>query len=200
MSHYFISDPSLASNIGIINYEICGKKLSLYTDNGVFSKAKLDEGSDFLIKTVLPLRLGNSLLDMGCGIGPIGLTIALLKEDVSHVTMCDVNTRALELAKKNAEHLGVKDKVSVLESDVFTNIEGKFDSILTNPPIRAGKRVTYAIYRESKDHLLSGGSLYVVIRKAQGAESASKYIKEIFGNIMLLGKHKGYYIYQAINQ
>ncbi|MBQ6730851.1 MAG: methyltransferase, partial [Bacilli bacterium] len=67
-----------------------------------------------------------------------------------------------------------------------------------NPPIRAGKKVTYAMYEGAKQYLIDGGSLYIVIRKAQGADSASKYIESIFGNIKLLDRHKGYHIYQAI--
>lgn len=196
MSHYFSNDPKVASHQGLITYEILGKKISLYTDNGVFSKRELDEGSRFLIESVLSHPLKGNILDLGCGIGPIGLTISLFKKD-ARITLSDVNKRALALAEANANLLGVKEIVNIVESDVFSNIDRTFDIIITNPPIRAGKKVTYKIYRESKDHLTDGGSLYVVIRKAQGAESASKYIKEVFGNITLLGRHKGYHIYQA---
>lgn len=199
MSHYYQNDPLLASKEDIISFEIAGIKISLYSDNGVFSKGKLDEGTRILLKSVLSLPLEGKILDLGCAIGTIGLTI-LKKFDNVSVTCSDVNLRALELAKHNAVMLGVDQRINIVESDVFSNIDEKeFDYIITNPPIRAGKRITYKMYEESIKHLKSGGSLFVVIRKAQGASSASKYIKEIFGNIVLVNREKGYHIYQAIN-
>ena len=189
----------LASKEDIISFEIAGIKISLYSDNGVFSKGKLDEGTRILLKSVLSLPLEGKILDLGCAIGTIGLTI-LKKFDNVSVTCSDVNLRALELAKHNAVMLGVDQRINIVESDVFSNIDEKeFDYIITNPPIRAGKKITYKMYEESIKHLKSGGSLFVVIRKAQGASSASKYIKEIFGNIVLVNREKGYHIYQAIN-
>ena len=199
MSHYYQNDPLLASKEDIISFEIAGIKISLYSDNGVFSKGKLDEGTRILLKSVLSLPLEGKILDLGCAIGTIGLTI-LKKFDNVSVTCSDVNLRALELAKHNAVMLGVDQRINIVESDVFSNIDEKeFDYIITNPPIRAGKKITYKMYEESIKHLKSGGSLFVVIRKAQGASSASKYIKEIFGNIVLVNREKGYHIYQAIN-
>lgn len=199
MSHYYLNDPLLASKESLINFEICGRKISLYSDNGVFSKGKLDEGTRLLLEAILPLPLEGKILDLGSGIGTIGLTILRFFKDVE-VTCSDVNLRALSLVNKNAVMLGVSNRISVLESDVFSNIaEDKFNYIITNPPIRAGKKVTYKMYEESIKHLISGGSLFVVIRKDQGASSAAKYIKEIFGNILLVNRKKGYYIYQAKN-
>ena len=128
--------------------------------------------------------------------GTIGLTIAMASPEAS-ITLADINTRALALCEKNAQELGLSQRVTILQSDIYEKIEGQFDSIVVNPPIRAGKRVTYAMYEGAKQRLIDGGSLFIVIRKAQGAPSASKYIEELFGNITLLKRDKGYYIYQA---
>ena len=197
MSHYFKEDPNLASNIKTINYEVNGVTMQLFTDNGVFSKNKVDEGSLAFLKVLLPLNLGNNILDLGCGYGTLGLTLAVYNKD-ARVTLADINSRALALCRRNAELNNVSQRVTILQSDIYTKIEGKYDSIVINPPIRAGKSVTYKMYEEAKQYLIDGGSLLIVIRKAQGAESASKYIESIFGNVKLLDRHKGYHIYQAV--
>ena len=196
MSHYFQNDPNLASNLQKISFDIDGLHMSLWTDNGVFSKSRVDEGSFAFLKVLLPLGLSGKILDLGCGYGTIGLTIAMASPEAS-ITLADINTRALALCEKNAQELGLSQRVTILQSDIYEKIEGHFDSIVVNPPIRAGKRVTYAMYEGAKQRLMDGGSLFIVIRKAQGAPSASKYIEELFGNITLLKRDKGYYIYQA---
>ena len=196
MSHYFQNDPNLASNLHKISFDINEIHMSLWTDNGVFSKSRVDEGSFAFLKVLLPLGLSGKILDLGCGYGTIGLTIAMASPQAS-ITLADINTRALALCEKNAQELGLSQRVTILLSDIYENIEGQYDSIVVNPPIRAGKRVTYAMYEGAKQRLIDGGSLFIVIRKAQGAPSASKYIEELFGNITLLKRDKGYYIYQA---
>ena len=196
MSHYFQNDPNLASNLQKISFDIDGLHMSLWTDNGVFSKSRVDEGSFAFLKVLLPLGLSGKILDLGCGYGTIGLTIAMASPEAS-ITLADINTRALALCEKNAQELGLSQRVTILLSDIYENIEGQYDSIVVNPPIRAGKRVTYAMYEGAKQRLIDGGSLFIVIRKAQGAPSASKYIEELFGNITLLKRDKGYYVYQA---
>ena len=196
MAHYFDLDPSLASKERTIEFFIDNRTITLVSDNGVFSKNKIDEGSLAFLKVIVPLRLSGKILDLGCGYGPIGLTIAMTSPE-ARVDLADVNTRALALCEKNAELLGLSQRVTVLQSDVYKNIEGKYDSIVVNPPIRAGKIVTYSMYEGAYTHLIDGGSLFIVIRKNQGAPSASKYIGNIFGNISLLKRDKGYYIYQA---
>ena len=196
MSHYFKDDPNLASNIKEIKFEVNGIIMNLFTDNGVFSKGKVDEGSLAFLKVLLPLDLGKNILDLGCGYGTLGLTLAVAKKE-ARVTLADINPRALNMCKRNAELHNLSNRVTILQSDIYEKIEGPYDSIVVNPPIRAGKKVTYRMYEEAKQYLIDGGSLYIVIRKAQGAESASKYIETIFGNVTLLKREKGYYIYRA---
>ena len=199
MAHYFDLDPSLASKERNIEYVIDGRVITLVSDNGVFSKDKIDEGSLAFLKVLVPLRLSGRILDLGCGYGPIGLTIAITSP-TARVDLADINTRALALCNRNAQNLNLSDRTNVIESNIYSNIEGPYDSIVVNPPIRAGKQVTYAMYEGAKQCLIDGGSLYIVIRKAQGALSASEYIKSIFGNCTLIDRSKGYYIYQAIKE
>ncbi|MBR5997177.1 MAG: class I SAM-dependent methyltransferase [Bacilli bacterium] len=197
MSHYFQDDPNLVSNIKEINFEINGITMKLLTDNGVFSKNNVDAGSYAFLKVLLPLDLGKHILDLGCGYGTIGLTLAKAHEE-ARITLADVNPRAVALCERNAGVLNLSPRVTILQSDIYEKIEGPYDSIVVNPPIRAGKTVTYRMYEEAKQYLIDGGSLYIVIRKAQGAESASRYIETIFGNVTLLKRDKGYYIYRAV--
>lgn len=196
MSHYFINDDKVASKPRKIVYSINGVDFSLDSDNGVFSKNELDKGSELLIKTLLPIDLGKTLLDVGCGIGVIGLTLAYFHPTLN-ICATDVNTRALSLCDANAKSLKLSQKVTVLQSDVYTKVEGKFDSIVSNPPIRAGKKVTYEIYRGALEHLNDGGSLYIVIRKQQGAVSVKSYLEQLFGNVTVLAREKGYYILKS---
>ena len=196
MSHYFVNDDKVASKPHNVVYSINGVDFSLESDNGVFSKNELDKGSELLIETLLPIDLGKTMLDLGCGIGVIGLTLAYFHPTLN-VCHTDVNTRALGLCNANAQKLRLSQKVTVLQSDIYTKVEGKYDSIVSNPPIRAGKKVTYEIYKGALEHLNNGGSLYIVIRKQQGALSVKSYLEQLFGNVTVLAREKGYYILQA---
>ena len=196
MSQYFENDSLVASNKREISYEIYGHKITLLTDNGVFSKKQVDEGSFAFLRVIIPLMLEGNILDLGCGYGPIGLTIAITSPK-ARVTLADINTRALALCEENARKLGLSSRVTCVESNIYENLKGTYDAILINPPIRAGKKVTYQMYEGALSHLVSGGKLYIVIRRNQGALTASKYIEDLFGNVTLLKKDKGYYMYEA---
>ena len=196
MSHYFVNDDKVESKPRNVDYSFNGVDFSLISDNGVFSKNEIDKGSELLIKTLLPINLGTNLLDLGCGIGVIGLTLAYFHPTLD-VCLSDVNTRALSLCDANASSLKLSQRVTILQSDIYQKIEGKFTSIVSNPPIRAGKKVTYEIYKGALDHLIDSGSLYIVIRKNQGALSVKSYLEELFGNVALLAREKGYYVIKA---
>ena len=196
MSHYFVNDDKVVSKPRKVVYSINGVDFSLDSDNGVFSKNELDKGSELLIETLLPIDLGTTLLDLGCGIGVIGLTLAYFHPGLN-VCSTDVNTRALSLCDANAKTLRLSQKVTVLQSDIYTKVEGKFDSIVSNPPIRAGKKVTYEIYKGALEHLNDNGSLYIVIRKQQGALSVKSYLEQLFGNVTVLAREKGYFILKS---
>ena len=196
MGYYFDQTPTSESNIKEIKFSLYGQEYAYYTDNGVFSKSRIDGGSYIFLKVLLPLHLDGRILDLGCGYGPIGLTIAQNSKE-ARVDLADINSRALALASKSSERLNLNSRVTFLHSDIFEKIEGPYDSIVVNPPIRAGKVVTYQMYSGAKQFLIDGGSLYVVIRKKQGAESAFKYLETIFENVTVLHKEKGYWIIKA---
>lgn len=192
MSHYFSNDPNLIDNFHDVTFQIQGTDFVLYSNSGVFSKNALDFGSQLLIETLLKETIVGNILDVGCGIGVIGLVLATFYKD-SVVTLIDVNERAVNVTKKNIERLQLTN-ANAFESDLFTNVEGRFQNIVTNPPIRAGKRVVYGIFEQAYDHLSDDGSLFVVIRKEQGAPSAMKKLDEIFHNVTLVERKKGYFI------
>ena len=196
MGHYFDENPEINSAIREISFSLFNKSYTYYTDNGVFSKSKIDEGSYIFLKVLIPLNLTGRILDLGCCYGPIGLTIAQNSKE-ARIDLADINSRALALASKSSERLNLNKRVTILHSDIYEKIEGPYDSIVVNPPIRAGKVVTYSMYSGAYQRLIDGGSLYIVIRKKQGAESAFKYLETVFENVSVLHKEKGYWIIQA---
>lgn len=198
MPQYFDNVEGLEHRQIPLEFDILGEHYHLESDNGVFSKHALDFGTRLLLETLLdpPQDLGTNLLDLGCGAGPIGLILAHLDRKL-HVTLSDVNDRALALVQKNAATLGVTSQIEIVSSDVYHNLNSTYDAIVSNPPIRAGKRVTYRIYDEASAHLKENGSLTIVIRKEQGAPSVLAHLKTIFPSVEVLARKKGYYVIQA---
>ncbi len=196
MPQYFDNDERIISSKRLINFKVGGAWYELYSDNGIFSKKGLDKGSKLLIETLLPLDLGDYVLDLGCGYGPIGITLALNKENL-RVLMSDINKRALSLSLDNIERYHLGNRVKAIESNIYESIKDKFTSIVTNPPIRAGNKVLKEIYLGAKSHLIKGGSLYLVIRKSQGANSTLKFLKENYETVNIVNKANGYYILKA---
>lgn len=195
MPQYFDNIPDLSSKPRTISLDISGQQLSFQTDNGVFSKDKVDEGTKAFLKVLLSHPLSGKILDLGCGYGALGLTLAYFHSSSSFV-LADINERAIALAQMNAKRLHLEN-VTCLLSNIYENINDFFHSIVINPPIRAGKAVIYEMFKGAYEHLYDDGSLFIVIRKSHGAHSAEKYIKNVFGNCSLLKKEKGYYIYVA---
>ncbi|MEZ7603679.1 class I SAM-dependent methyltransferase [Streptococcus parasanguinis] len=189
---YFDVNPDAAHDIHDLAVVLLGQKMNFYTDAGVFSKKMIDYGSQVLLST-LDFQEGESVLDVGCGYGPIGLSLA--KVQGVTVTMVDVNERALDLAKKNANRNGVE--AQIFSSDVYEAVVGVFDHVISNPPIRAGKKVVHQVITGSFEHLKPGGDLTIVIQKKQGAPSAKAKMEETFGNCEIVKKDKGYYILRS---
>lgn len=199
MGQYFDNDESLKHENRVIEFTFEGEAYTLKSDSGVFSKSELDYGSELLLKSLYKINkdLGENVLDLGCGVGPIGLILARLDPN-RHVTLSDVNDRALQLTTENAKSLGVSDRVQIVHSDVYLNLNSTYDAIISNPPIRAGKKVTYRIYDEAGAHLNDGGSLIIVIRVAQGALSVKKHLESVFPEVKIIAKKKGYCVIQSI--
>lgn len=195
--HYYSRMPETESEPTVWKAVLRGREFHFQTDRGVFSKKEVDFGSRLLVDSFSMPETKGPLLDVGCGYGPIGLSIA--KEYPGrHVHMIDVNERALRLAKENAQANHIEN-VKIYESSGFQSIQEKnFAAILTNPPIRAGKQVVFAIFEGSFSHLAQGGELWVVIQKKQGAPSTKVKLEELFGTVEIVAKKKGYFIFKAI--
>lgn len=191
--HYYTKNPESAHDIKYIQADALGEKFEFETDAGVFSRDGIDPGTLALI-SALPKFEGRAL-DLGCGWGAAGLPFAK-KNPTSKVVMTDINERAADLAKKNAAKNAVYN-VEIVSGDGFENVVGTFDLIFTNPPIRAGKEKIYALFAESKARLNEGGSLYIVIRKQQGAPSALKFLKEIFASAEVVERKGGYWVIKS---
>ncbi len=189
MAHYY-ENPEVESNPRIITFHYRDMPLTFLSDSGVFSKDRVDYGTRVLLN-VMPVLEDVAVLDVGCGYGVIGLALAKAGRNVS-LTMVDVNERALKLAQENAQRLEVA--CEVYQSDAYEHVTGKYDWIVTNPPIRAGKKVVFEILAGAYDHLSENGKIVTVIQKKQGAPSAMKKLEEVFHNVEVLKRDKGYYV------
>ena len=190
---YYEDNRDLAHDVHELNVELLGQSMRFLTDSGVFSKNAIDYGSRVLLENFEP-EAAKTLLDVGCGYGTLGLTLA--KKFDMDVTMVDVNSRALDLCKQNAVKNAV-EPVEIKLSNIYETVVEKYDAILSNPPIRAGKEVVHGILSGSFEHLNDGGHLTIVIQKKQGAPSAQKKMEEVFGNCTIVAKDKGYFILRS---
>ena len=184
MKHYYTNNEDLISEPEQFIFTYRGKELIFTSDHGVFSKKMIDFGS-------------RVLLDVGCGYGTFGVALKSAYPALE-IDMIDVNERALLLAKQNLAANNLEANVYL--SSVYENVTNKYDVIVTNPPIRAGKETVTKILVEAKEHLNLHGEIWVVIQKKQGAPSAKKNLESVFGNANVVKKDKGYYILKAINK
>ena len=188
--HYYTASPASGHRFAETEYTYRGESLRFLTDAGVFSRGEVDFGTDALLRA-LPEEMTGRVLDLGCGWGAVGVSVGK-KHSACSIVMSDVNERALELARKNAAANGVR--AEAVQSDGLERIDGLFDYILTNPPIRAGKQIIYRLFAQSAGKLTDQGSLYLVIRRQQGAESALKYLKTIFEEAETVEKSGGFWV------
>lgn len=191
--HYYTASPVSGHEDRHFNHVFAGKVLCFETDAGVFSKQHVDPGSELLCKS-LPQTLCGDVLDMGCGWG--AMTVMTLSNHPGvRMTMADVNERALDLAVRNVRQNGMQAQAVL--SDGFEKIEGMFDAVITNPPIRAGKAVIYAMFEQALAHLKPGGKLYLVVRKQQGAPSALKYLRTLYAQAEVIARDGGYWVIEC---
>ena len=189
MGQYF-DNQALPSKMVKKECFLLGTKFIFYTDNGVFSKDGLDFGSRLLLETIPLEEVGGKVLDMGCGYGVLG--IVLNKVTFCSTDMVDVNLRALHLAERNARENHCQN-IHIFESNCYENVDSKYSCIITNPPIRAGKKIVYDIVMNARDHLEEGGKLFLVIRKEQGAKSLIVDLQKQY-TVEILEKKKGFFI------
>lgn len=194
MNHYFTNNQNLKEELKVIDVQILGTSFRFLTNSGVFSKNNLDYGSRVLIENIELDKTHEKIIDMGCGYGPIGISIAKLYN--KHVDMVDINERAVELANENIKLNKVSNCKAVV-GNLFDDIEEKFDCVITNPPIRTGKKNIFSLYEQAHAVLNDNGLLYIVIQKKQGAPSTYKYLQDIFKNVDVVVKQGGYWIIKA---
>jgi 16S rRNA (guanine1207-N2)-methyltransferase len=195
MSHYFHNDSSLDHKVKGIDLFIRDMSFQFQTDLGVFSKDSIDFGTRTLIEHIEIPSSATTVIDMGCGYGPIGIVVAKLYT-FTKVYLYDVNERAVDLARKNAI-LNKVDNVIVATSFLFEHVTIQADVIITNPPIRAGKLTIFRLYEDAFQTLNPGGLFYAVIQKKQGAPSTVVKLKELFGNCEIVDRSKGYWVLLA---
>ena len=194
MTHYFSDNTDLPHNYRRIDFNFNNLNFIFNSDSGVFSKTEVDYGTYVLLNVVKDQDINGKVLDLGCGYGVVSIVLSKLFD--IKATGVDINPRAVNLSKENAK-LNKVD-VNYFVSDGYSNVEDKFDEILVNPPIRAGKQVIYKMFNDSYDHLNTNGNLWVVIRKQQGANSAVNEIMSKFNNCQVIEKKKGFWILKAV--
>lgn len=192
MSHYFSNNPQLKENRRDIHFRFLDIVVPMVTDDGVFSKEGLDIGTESLLKVLVTQDLGSRIFDLGCGIGSIGVILSKTFHNIT-VDGVDVNERAVSCAKENYRRHDVMGTLSVNDG-----VNGQYDTIVSNPPIRVGKEKLYELFDEIYNALSKNGQFFFVIRKSHGAKSAQKKCEDLFGLCELLKKDKGFYIYKAV--
>lgn len=195
--HYYTKKPEVKSAPNRITETLRGKKYQFTTDSGVFSRKEVDFGSRLLIESFVEPDVEGDIVDVGCGYGPIGISLASQFSN-RRFFMLDINERAVDLAMSNAARNNVHN-VTVMASDQLSALnERTFACVITNPPIRAGKDVVHGIFEEAHGVLKDGGTLWIVIQKKQGAPSAIAKLEEMFHSVETVVKKKGYYIIKSV--
>ena len=195
MSQYF-DNVDLKSNIEKYKTRIFDKEFCFNTDNGVFSKSKLDFGTRCLLENLPLEEIKGEILEVGCGYGVIPIILTIIVDKIESFDAVDVNKRALHLAEMNKKE-NFAPKVNFFLSDCYKNINKKYDVIISNPPIRAGKNIVYEIVMNARNYLKEDGKLFIVINKDQGAKSLYKDLEKVY-KCELINKKKGFWIIKCI--
>jgi len=194
--HYFSAQPATDLRQKAIRVAIAGREVEVTTAGGVFSPDRLDAGTRVLLDTVPAPPPGGDLLDLGCGWGPIALSLAL---ESPHATVwaVDVNERSLDLTRRNAERLGLVNVNAVRPEDVPTGIE--FATIWSNPPIRVGKAELHGMLSRWLPALAPGSDAWLVVQKNLGADSLQRWLEaELSGHaIVRADTARGYRVLRA---
>ncbi|MBI2658884.1 class I SAM-dependent methyltransferase [Candidatus Woesearchaeota archaeon] len=196
MEHYYSEQQKSLPGIKKIKQKIKGKEFEFYTASGIFSKEKIDKGTLILAENMV-IDKNAKVLDIGCGIGILGIAVAKLFN--ADAAMSDINKRAVMLAKKNCKLNNVKAEIH--QDNLYEKIKNyDFDAILSNPPQTAGKNVCFKLIEESKKYLKNGGNLQLVARHNKGGKTLSNKMQEVFGNVKVLAKKSGYWVYMGVKE
>ena len=203
MGQYFDYNPNLKSNIKEIKYDLLGNKLTFNANSGVFSKDRVDFGTNVLLNSLPSFKDKKTLLDVGCGYGIMGITLAKGYPNLT-VDLVDVNQSCVDLTKENIKRNHINNAKCYLSNLYeFIKNEGinyKYDVIISNPPIRAGKEIVHGIAITGYEYLNPFGEIYFVIQKKQGALSLLKRMEEVFNNAEIINKQNGYLILKSIKK
>ena len=196
LHYYSKTQGDLESNPQEYIFNFKNNTFKFHTDSGVFSKDYIDYGTFAMLKAFIPNDIDLPILDMGAGYGPIGIVVSKLYN--KKTVMCEINERAYNLILKNISENNANS--IAYHSDLFEKLDNdmKFSSIITNPPIRAGKDIVFKIYEGSYERLAKNGELWVVIQKKQGAPSSKEKLTSLFGNCDIITRDKGYYILKSV--
>lgn len=176
--HYFVSQPSSEPRERQIRVVLAGKERTVTTAAGTFSPDRLDPGTTVLLNATPPPPSSGALLDIGCGWGPISLSLALRSPD-STVYATDVNERALDLTRRNARALGAANVIAALPGDIPADLQ--FASIFSNPPIHVGKQALHDLLLTWIPRLAPAGEAWLVVQKHLGSDSLARWLAEVLG-------------------
>lgn len=194
---YFARRPSGPARRFEFTGAVRGETFRFLSDRGVFSKSRVDRGTELLAEAI-EVGPGETVLDLGCGIGVIGIAIAKTT-DAARVWMTDVNERAVALAARNAKRNGVAHRVTATAGERYAPVADlRFDHIAMNPPIRAGRGVVVPMIEEAPEHLVDGGALWLVARTRQGAPSLQVRMRATFGDAEIVARGSGYRVLRSI--
>lgn len=197
MQHYFIDKPHTEADYFEFNDSVLGLDLCFRSCDSIFSKNKIDDGTRALLEAVnKKCELNGVGLDLGCGLGVIA--IALIKKFNLKFDMVDINNTAVKLSKENLMKNNVQKNANIFYSDGFSEVKENYDFIITNPPIKTGKKLLFELMQGAYEHLNENGQLLLVIRKDHGMESLKKHLTSIFGNCEIIDRNKGFYILKSV--
>jgi 16S rRNA G1207 methylase RsmC len=173
--HYFTAQPASPDERRVRTVELGGRTVDVETAGGVFSPDHVDLGTEVLLRTVPAPPPAGNLLDLGCGWGPVALSLALAAPDAT-VWAVDVNERALDLVRRNAERLGCAHVRAVTPDEVPDDVA--FAAVWSNPPIRVGKADLHALLLRWLPRLAPGADAHLVVGKNLGADSLQRWLTE----------------------
>jgi len=195
MPQYFDEDPAVASRRATLTLDIGGRTLTLLADRGVFSHGRVDPGTAVLLRKAPPPPADGTVLDLGCGYGPIALALAV-QAPAARVYAVDVNERALALVRDNAQANELHNVIAVDPDEVPVGLE--FDAIYSNPPVRVGKTALHDLLLRWLAHLRVDGAAYLVVQRHLGADSLHAWLEHEGFPTSRVASSKGYRVLKVV--